>query len=94
LAELGIARKAGIIGCCYKAFDEATPELVFGPGAGMQQNHRGLATTRFGKVRRPAEHFSPVAGESLDVLGMARVRERVVQLGILQASLVMRCGEA
>jgi hypothetical protein len=52
-----------------------------------------MSATRLGVARRSTKYLSPVAGQSLDVLGMCWMRERVIQDRVLQAPLVMRSGK-
>ena len=40
-----------------------------------------------------AEHLRPIGGKSFNVLGVDAVREGVVQLGVLEAALVVRGGQ-
>jgi hypothetical protein len=56
----------------------------------MHAQHLGMIAALGGEPRRAAEDLGPVGGQPLDVLRMlVRVRERMVQLGIGQASGVM-----
>src|SRR5204863_4915425 len=41
-------------------------------------------------ARGSAEDLGPVVGEPLDVIRIARMRERMIQDGVVQAALVMR----
>ena len=59
----------------------------------MDAEHERIVATRLGVGGRAPEHLGPVAGQSLDVLGMPGMRERMVEERILQAPLVVCRGE-
>ena len=42
---------------------------------------------------RTSEHLGPVVGQTLDVVGVAGVGERVVQDRVFETTLMMRGGE-
>ncbi len=53
-----------------------------------------MPSTRFGIARRAAKDLGPVAGQPLDVLRVPWMRERMVQLRVLKAPLVVSSGES
>jgi hypothetical protein len=53
-----------------------------------------MAAARFGVIRGTSEYFSPIDGQPLDVIGVARMRERVTEDRILQTPLVVRGRES
>jgi len=93
VAELGIVGKVCVIGCPDETFDKAIAQVVICALPGMHVQHARLPATGLGEARRAAEYLGPVTGQSFDVLGMAQMRERVTQHGILQAPLVVRRGQ-
>ena len=52
-----------------------------------------MSAGRLRVVRRSAKNLSPVASQSLDVLGMSGMEERVTQHWVLQAPLVVCSGK-
>jgi len=83
LAEHWIIWKSGIVNRLHEAGNEAIPQVVIGLHAGMQRHHAGLAIGTLAEERRTAEHFGPVLAQTLDMIGMTRMGERVLQDGIL-----------
>lgn len=92
-AESGVVWQARIIGGLHEAADKALSKLFFCALAGVDAEHRRMTAARLRVAGRATEHFGPVARQSLHVIGMSGVRERVVQNRVLQAPLVVRSCE-
>jgi hypothetical protein len=85
-----ITRKARIIRGLDETSDEALPKIIICALAGMDIEHLRVTAARLRVCGRASEDFSPIAGQPLDVIGVARMRERVTEDGILQTALVVR----
>jgi hypothetical protein len=59
----------------------------------MNFEHPRVTAIRLGVAGRTTEDLGPVVGQPLDMLRIAGVGERVVQLRILKAALVGGCGQ-
>ena len=75
-----------------EAGEEAGPELVLGAVAGVDAQQRSLA--RDGAVAgRPAEDLGPVGRQAMHVIGVGRVRERVLEHRVGEASGMVGGGQ-
>jgi hypothetical protein len=93
--ERRIAGEASVISGCEEAVCEAVAEVGYVTVARVQFEEGRLLTARPGIRRRAAGHLRPVSRQPLDVVRvLARMRERVVELGVGRAALVMCPGEA
>jgi hypothetical protein len=92
-AEVGICGQARVGGGLDEAPDEPMPEVIFGALASVDGKHRGVPAAFGGVGRRAAKDLGPVVSQPLHVIGVTRVGERVVELRVGQAPLVMGGGE-
>lgn len=90
--KIGIFRKPSVVNGLVEAGEEAGTEVVVGAGAGVQLEHRRVTSER-AVLRWTTEHFTQVGRQPFEMLGMARMREGMIQNGIGQASSVEGGGE-
>src|SRR6266852_5168800 len=93
VSEIRVIRKFGVVSGLHEASDEARAVVVIGALSGMDLEHSGMTAMRPRIARWTAEDLSTVISQILDVLGVNAVRERMVQLRVLETALVMRRGE-
>jgi hypothetical protein len=79
LPEFRIFRQAGVVCSMDEAVDEAISHIARGAHSRVQEEHAGLAIRRLCIRRWTTEHLTPVPRQPLYVIGMARMREGVVQ---------------
>jgi hypothetical protein len=92
-AEVRVVGKAGIVGRLHEAGDEALAQILVGSLAGVDAEHRRVTAERLREALRTSEHLGRVVGQSLDVLGLPTVGERVIQHRVVESPLMMRGGE-
>ncbi len=94
-AEPRVIGPAGVVGGEHEAVREPPAEVAHVTVAGVHQHQRRLVAAPLGGVpRRPAHHLGQIGGEPLGVPRiLARMRERMVQLGVGQAAFMQRGGE-
>jgi hypothetical protein len=84
----------GVIEGAFEAVEEALTDSARVSVARMHAQNARLVAARLRVAGRPAHHFRRVGRQPLDMLRiLVRMRERVVELGILEASPMVRCGE-
>ena len=89
-----VARQAGVVQGECEAFLRPRVHLFVFAVAGVQAQHMTVITEGLGVDGRTAERFGPVSRQPLHVVRMlTRMRERVTDHRILQASLVPGTGE-
>src|SRR5487761_1160057 len=74
----------------HEAGNKARAEIVAGALAGMDADHRRVAAVRVGVAGGSTEDLGPVVCQPLDMLGVAGLGERVVELRICKASFMQR----
>lgn len=90
--KLRIGGKPGVISGADEAVHEPAAQVAHVSIAGVQLQQCRMVAARLGVGGRPAHHLGPISGQPLDVLRAPGMRERMVELGILQAALVVgRC---
>jgi hypothetical protein len=93
-AELRIVRQRGVVDRSDEAVEEPSTEIAHISVARMQAQHCRMVSTRLRVPGWPAHDLRPVGGEAFDVLGvLAGMRERMVQLRILETPRVVGGGE-
>ena len=91
-AKIRIVGKARVVNGLIETGKETGPEVVVRAGAGVLLEHRRVSAE--GAVLRwAAEHFTQVAREPLEMLGVARMGEGMVENGIGEAPSIEGGGE-
>jgi len=93
-AEFRIVGQPDVVGRADEAIEESTTQIAHVSVARVHLQHRRMVTTRLRVPGRPTHDLSPVGGESFDMLRvLPGMRERVIQLRVLETPLVMCRGQ-
>jgi hypothetical protein len=91
-AKIRIVGKARVVNRLIKTSKETSPEVVVRAGAGVLLEHCRVSTEG-AVLRGPAEHFTQVAREPLEMLGVTRMGEGMIENGIGEAPSIEGGGE-
>ena len=91
-AKIRIVGKARVVNRLIETGKETSPEVVVRAGAGVLLKH-GRVSTEGAVLGWPAEHFTQVAREPLQVLGVTRMGEGMIEDGIGEAAGIEGGGE-
>jgi hypothetical protein len=93
VSEIRVVRELGVVSRLYEASHEAGAEVITSALSGVDLEHPRMTAMRLRIATWTTEDLSPVVGEVLDVLRVDAVRERMVQLRVLETALVMGRGQ-
>jgi hypothetical protein len=78
-----------IIDGLIKADNKARRQIIIGASIRVNREHRRVSAES-GVTRRTSKHFTEIARESCEVLGMTCVRERMIEYWISKAPIIER----